>query len=470
MSTPIVDMVKAYQQSETSRLHMPGHKGVPRLGCEPWDITEIKGADELYLADGIIAESERNATELFRSAHTYYATEGSSQCIRAMLFLALQAAKRPAGSRPLLLAARNAHKAFVYACALLDVDVKWLWPLTQEHLCSCPITPEGLRVALTELQEADRLPFGVYITSPDYLGNLQDIAGLSAVCDEFEVPLLVDNAHGAYLAFLEENRHPLALGATLCCDSAHKTLPVLTGGAYLQVSEKAMSSRLAPFLEEQAVRNALCLFGSTSPSYLILQSLDLCNQLLQDGYSKEIQCCAHAVAKLAKEINARRSGLVLPIDEPLKLVLCTSTVGLTGNELSTHLRTHQIESEYADAHYVVLMFTPDNSETDFTRILEAADSLPTAVGTSLSTGSLGNDDFAVLAKEQVQTCSIHDAVFAPQEQVPVQEAAGRICALPTVSCPPAIPLAISGERIGLTATRLMEANGISTVAVLKELP
>ena len=91
-TTPIVDFVRRYAQSGTSRLHMPGHKGQSLLGFEPWDITEIKGADELYGADGIIAQSEANATRLFGTVHTYYSTEGSSQCIRAMLCLALQAA------------------------------------------------------------------------------------------------------------------------------------------------------------------------------------------------------------------------------------------------------------------------------------------------------------------------------------------------------------------------------------------
>ncbi len=114
MTTPIVDFVRQYAQSGTARLHMPGHKGQSLLGCEPWDITEIRGADELYEAEGIIAQSEANATRLFGTAHTYYSTEGSSQCIRAMLCLALQGAPRT-GKRPVLLAARNAHKALLYA-------------------------------------------------------------------------------------------------------------------------------------------------------------------------------------------------------------------------------------------------------------------------------------------------------------------------------------------------------------------
>ena len=124
MDTPILDCLKKYSDSKTVRFHMPGHKGKSLLGIETWDITEVAGADALYEAQGIIAQSEANATKLFGSQASFYSTEGSSQCIRAMLHLVIQCRKK--GSAPLILAARNAHKAFVYAAALLDIDVQWL--------------------------------------------------------------------------------------------------------------------------------------------------------------------------------------------------------------------------------------------------------------------------------------------------------------------------------------------------------
>ena len=283
MNTPVVDFVRRYARQRTTRMHMPGHKGRGPLGCEELDITEISGADELYEAEGIIAQSEANATQLFGTARTYYSTEGSSQCIRAMLHLALQ--MRPAkADRPVLLAARNAHKALLYAAALLDFDIQWFWPAPDAAgaLCTCPVEPEALASALDELAAEGRTPFGVYLTSPDYLGFVQDVAGLSAVCHAHGLPLLVDNAHGAYLHFLKEgSRHPIQLGADLCCDSAHKTLTVLTGGAYLHLGPSVQA-------DEAAVRNALALFGSTSPSYLILQSLDAANAVLADGFREKL--------------------------------------------------------------------------------------------------------------------------------------------------------------------------------------
>ena len=472
MNTPIVDFVRRYAQSGTSRLHMPGHKGQPLLGCEPWDLTEIQGADELYEAEGIIAQSEANATRLFGTAHTYYSTEGSSQCIRAMLCLALQAAPRT-GKRPVLLAARNAHKALLYAAALLDFDIRWLWPAPEDTgaLCSCPVTAEALSAALEELAGQGSTPFGVYVTSPDYLGGMQDIRALSAVCDRFGVLLLVDNAHGAYLKFLPNGGlHPIGLGAAMCCDSGHKTLPVLTGGAYLHLGPKA------PVQEETAVRNALALFGSTSPSYLILQSLDKCNQYLAEGYPLRLAKCCGVLAHLRRELNqlAQSAGAALPLAldgpgrEPMKLTLDAAALGLTGLELAEYLRQHSMECEYADPRYVVLMFTPENPAQDYERLFAAVKALCEAFTAPAPEPEEHRATFCALARQAQSRCTIRQAVFAPQENIPAADALGRVCAMLTVSCPPAIPITVSGEVIGPAALELFAAYGVETVSVVRD--
>ena len=213
MNTPICDFVRDYAAAQPVRLHMPGHKG--RGEAERLDITEIPGADVLYHPTGIILESERNAAALFGSRRTVYSAEGSSLSIRAMLFLAMQDSLQK-GKKPRIAAGRNAHKVFITAAALLNLDVQWLYPETGGDLLSCNITPEGLEEALS----AGEPVTAVYITSPDYLGNVADIAGLSRVCRRHGCLLLVDNAHGAYLRFLPGERHPMAQGADLCCDSA----------------------------------------------------------------------------------------------------------------------------------------------------------------------------------------------------------------------------------------------------------
>lgn len=469
MTTPIVDFVRRYAQSGTSRLHMPGHKGQSLLGFEPWDITEIKGADELYGADGIIAQSEANATRLFGTVHTYYSTEGSSQCIRAMLCLALQAAPA-AGQRPVLLAARNAHKALLYAAALLDFDIQWLWPAPQDAgaLCSCPVSAAKLTGVLQGLAQQGKRPFGVYITSPDYLGGVQDIAALAEVCKDFDVPLLVDNAHGAYLRFLPQGgQHPIALGAAMCCDSGHKTLPVVTGGAYLHLGKNA------PVQDEAAVRNALALFGSTSPSYLILQSLDKCNQILSEGYSlRLLQCCGH-LTRLRRELNEAAAAKHCPgplalESEPLKVTLDAAVLGLSGTELAEKLRAAKIECEYADPRYLVLMFTPDNPPQDFERLTAAVLRIAEELAGPVTLPEETAGEFAVLERGLHRRCTIRQAVFAPQEQLPAEQAIGRICAMPTVSCPPAIPIVVSGEQITPAAAAWMKRYHVEEVSVICE--
>ena len=437
MTTPIHDFVTRYLASNVSRLHMPGHKGVGPLGCEARDITEIAGADELYAASGIIAESERSASALFGTGATFYATEGSSQCVRAMLHLALVNREDRQG-RPVALAARNAHKAFLYAAALCDFDVEWLYPESALDVCACPVTPEGLAERLDELSVK---PFCVYVTSPDYLGGMQDIRALSEVCHARGIPLLVDDAHGAYLRFLTPSLHPMDLGADMCCDSAHKTLPVLTGGAYLHISKDADPRYI------EGAKAALSMFGSTSPSWLILQSLDLCNQYLCEG---SFGATVSRVDALKRTLSGR--GFELYGDEPMKLTLRGD-----GMRLAEDLRAGGVECEFADREFVVLMPSPQSTETDFERINDIL---------QMPRPYLGPPSPALPRGQKVMT--VREAMFAPGETVPLSLAIGRVCAAPTVSCPPAVPIAVSGEVVTPEVAEVLRFYGIERIRVCKE--
>jgi len=443
MNTPIADFVRQYAASDTVRMHMPGHKGRAFLGCEPFDITEISGADSLYEAGGIIAQSEKNAAMLFGSAHTLFSTEGSSQCIRAMLYLCLYA--RKSNTKPVIVAARNVHKAFVFACALLDFEIVWLWPKSMSSLCSCEVSPETLEQTLSAL---DAPPAAVYITSPDYLGGMADIAALASICHKHGTLLAVDNAHGAYLRFLTPSAHPMDLGADICCDSAHKTLGVLTGGAYLHIGRHAPSAMAAQ------AKQAMALFGSTSPSYLTLVSLDLCNAELADGYASRLAARIQDIAALKHRLN-ENGWSVLPSD-PLKLTLCACRAGTTGCALAQRLRKHGIECEFADPETLVLMLTPENTQDDLRR-------LETALGRNASGMRLRPE--LPIAKG-TRALSVREALFAPHERLPVDEALGRICGAPTVACPPAIPISVSGEIITREALALFHHYGVETVDVV----
>ena len=444
MNTPICDFVESYRQSRAVRLHMPGHKGKAVLGPEALDITEVPGADVLYAAGGIVAESQENASALFGSARTLYSCEGSSLAIRAMLFLALLC--RRGEERPLILAARNVHKTFVSAAALLDFDVQWLWG--GEGLLSCRVSPEELDHTLRHME---RKPLALYVTSPDYLGNLSDIAGLSQVCHTHGILLLVDNAHGAYLRFLPKSLHPMQLGADLCCDSAHKTLPVLTGGAYLHLSRQA-----PPELSANAER-AMALFASTSPSWLILQSLDRANRYLAEEGPELLARCAEVLAQQRQRLQ--RQGWQLVGDEPLKLSLAPKARGYTGEELAELLRREGFVCEFSDPDYLVCMVSPAVDAQELERLTAFLLALPACSPIPGQMPPLG---------VPCPRMSIRQASLSPAELLPLHQCRGRVLAAANVSCPPAIPILVCGEEIDEAAMAAMAYYGLSHCPVVKK--
>lgn len=422
---------------------MPGHKG--RGFINSLDITEINGADVLYHAEGIIAESEANATKLFNTGHTFYSTEGSTLAIKAMLGIIA----RECGRGAKILAARNVHKAFVYAVGELDLSVEWLFPSVGGHLCECRLTPDEVKQAI---ERADTKPSAVYITSPDYLGNMLDVGGIAKACNERGIPLLVDNAHGAHLAFCEPSLHPIAQGAVMCADSAHKTLPVLTGGAYLHIArgyEKYIGM----------ARDTLSLFASTSPSYLTLCSLDLCNASLDGRFKQGIAKCKQRVTKIKQVLTSL--GQSESADEDTKIRIDAHRFGYTGTGYSEKLRKNRIECEYADGRYVVLMASPQNSARDFRRLERAIIKIAEEGLSEIK------ENEPRLTSLPTAVMSVREALFAPYEAVKAKDAYGRICASPTVSCPPAIPAVISGEVIDEGAIKILSHYGIESVNVVR---
>ena len=442
MDTPIVDFVRRYAESGMLRFHMPGHKGSSLLGMEELDITEIRGADSLYEADGIIRASEENASQLF-GCHTFYSTEGSSQCIRAMLYLVMQQACG-GGERVRILAGRNAHKAFLSACALLDLDVDWIYG--GESYLSCVISAAEVEATIKE-----KNPAAVYLTSPDYLGNVLDVASIAAVCHRHGVLFLVDNAHGAYLKFLQPSLHPMDLGADLCCDSAHKTLPALTGAAYLHLSDRLPQEYL------MQAKNALALFGSTSPSYLILQSLDRVNAYLADNFCEKLISFTAIVERLKNEIS--NGGYVLQGDEPLKVTIAAKARGYLGTELAQLLWENGIECEFSDPDYLVLMLSPENGEEKLHRLQSVL------LGITAKE-PIAESPPAFRAMEPAMT--IRKAVMAPCEKISAAECIGRILAVSTVACPPAVPIVVCGERMDDHAIACFRYYGIECCTVVKE--
>ena len=442
MKTPIVSFLKSYQEKSPVRMHMPGHKGAGILGFEGMDLTEISGADELFAAEGIIKESEQNASNLF-GCPTYYSTQGSTLCIQTMCTILCQDAKSK-GKKPKILAGRNAHRSFIHAAALLDFDIEWLYG--DSDYLSCKISPETLENEIVENH-----PTAVYLTNPDYLGNLLDIKALASICKKYNVLLAIDNAHGAYLRFLKDSLHPIDLGADLCCDSAHKTLPVLTGGAYLHLSDSLNQ------VWGDDVKHFMEFFSSTSPSYLIMASLDAANDILDRTFRNSLSECIQRVDLLKNTLV--QYGYTILSGEPMKITIATKEFGYTGNEIADFLMDCDIYPEFYDTDYIVLMPSPYNTKEDFERLEKCL---------------CGIERKAILVnkppkiEQSNKAMNIRQAVFAPSMTVDVSKSLGKICSSVTVSCPPAILPVIPGEIISECSIEVMKYYGIETVRVVKE--
>lgn len=433
---PLTEYLEHYRQQNTIRAHMPGHKGrtienFPHpADIFSWDITEINGADSLFEADGILLEAERRTAEIYGSGACCWSAGGSTLCIQAML------AQMRSENRTVI-AARTVHRAFLNACILLGLTVRWVFP-KKGGVISGEYALQDFSDALQAAVLAGEKPC-VYVTSPDYLGNQQDIAGLAALCHAQNAPLLVDNAHGAHLAFLKDNRHPMALGADYCCDSAHKMLPALTGAAMLHCRNAENAAQMKQHMQ---------LFGSTSPSYLIMQSLESCTEYLRNRGHEDICRCA----ALADRLRQRLAGTYSFVGtEPLHL-----TIAADGHDLAAQLRRLHVECEYEDSSFLVLLLSPVMTETEFDRlytVLQQCTPKPPKHIPDLPT-------------PMESACNMRTAALSAWELLPLEQAEGRICGPVQVPCPPAVPIAVSGERLTKSWLSLMQFYGLQSVAVV----
>ena len=445
MKTPICDFVKNYISTNPYRLHVPGHKGVGFLGVENYDITEIDGADDLYVPTGIIKESENNASSLF-NCPTFYTTEGSSHSIRAIIYLTTLYAKKFNKSN-LILASRNVHKSFLSVCSLLDLKVEFIRGNNENSYLSSVITPNILDNYLNNLKI---LPCAIYITSPDYLGNITDIKALKKVCEKYGVLLLVDCAHGAYLKFLDNSLFPIDLGADMCCSSAHKTLPVLTGGAYLH-----LSNSIYEILKDE-VKTSLNIFGSSSPSYLTLQSLDYANHLLETTFKNQLHFTVKEILKLKKSLDL--IGIESKINEPLKLTISPKSYGYNGEDFANYLYKNNIIPEFYDSDFTVLMFSVNTPLSVYNYLISTLSSLKRKDTITLKPPKISNYS-SVLSFKRV--------LYNETEIIDVETSENRIFADINIHCPPAVPIIIIGEKITKETIDAFKYYSIEKVKVIK---
>ena len=433
--------LRKYKLKRMSSFHTPGHKG----NCSfisnlfNYDFTELPGLDSLYEANGSILEAETRAAEVLGTKRTLFSAGGCTLCIQAMMNLCAKP-----GSK--IICSRVIHRSAINAMALLDIEPIWIYP-TQDAGKGIP----G-RIDCNELEKLiidnDNVS-AVYITSPNYYGVISNIESISSICQKQGLPLLVDNAHGAHLGFLSRDLHPIHLGATITACSAHKTLPVLTGGAWLNIGDESYIS---------GAKESMALFGSTSPSYPIMASLDLCIDWL-DNYGKDKFLNIEEKIKTIRQL-AISKGINIPLGmcDPLRVTLDAASIGTTGTQLALDMRRNGIEPEYASQQNVILIATPMNADEDIDRLYYFIDNIEIKKPIKY--------EYIEIPKTKT-IMSPREAMLSDSQTIDVKDSLNRIAAQAPCPCPPGMPVVMFGEIITKDIIDMLLGYGISSIKVVK---
>jgi len=448
MNTPIFNALKRYVDTNPVSFYMPGHKhgrGLPQEFIDyipKIDVTEIPGTDNLHFPEGIIKESQDLAAQLFGADQTYFLINGSSCGIHAVILTLCNHGDK-------LIVSRNCHKSIVAGLTLAGaMPVFVSSEYNEEFGIVAHATPEAIDQAFKEHPDAK----GVIITSPNFYGVCSDIKGIAKVCHRHGKPLIVDEAHGPHLKFHESlPESAMEGGADVCIQSAHKTLLALTQASMMHVR--------SDLIDINTLKHILVMIQSTSPSYILLASLDIAREIVAEK-GEEL------LGNLVDNLNLFKMKMqVLPrfsiVDQncdvfdfdPTRLVIHCRRLGLSGFDLDRELRNRfNIQPELCDLFNVVFITTMDNIAEEFDVLFTALviiheenkdrDELPLV--------NMKNNDIPV------QKYAPSEAFSMKSVRVPVSEAEGRIATTLVVPYPPGIPVLCPGEVVSKEAIHYIE--------------
>lgn len=433
---PIAQELQRIGASRMHRFFMPGHKG---RGAEddllgpvrPFDVTEISTTDNLYHAEGIIAQSEQQTAAIFGARAAYYCTNGCTGALHTAMQLGRTRGKR-------FLIDRNCHKSVVNGAALFGLDVEFLMPEIDPHW--------GITRGYTANQVEQALQAHpsdvVVITSPTYYGVVSDIAGIAQVCRAHGALLMVDCAHGAHLGFCEElPPAPWQCGADLTAISNHKTLPVITQCACLLDSTG---------FERSLVESYMAMTCSSSPSYLMMASLEYGAQVMGER-GEQLLCgltdsVRRAVQRLRDipgvevlgEQEAQACGLVI---DPTRLVIRAVEKGWSGYALADALEARKVVCEMADSQNVVMLPSVMTREGDMEALTRAVSTVVRCEGPGAPPGT----DAAGALPLPTQAMTMRQALESPFVYLPLSACRGRVCAETRGLYPPGVCAVVPGE-------------------------
>lgn len=416
MSTPLYDALKHYAERDPARYHMPGHKGkffpIPELmGLAAIDVTELSLTGNLYEDGEPFDSAQRLWAEIFGFNNCQFLTGGSTMGIHTGLALCAQP-----GSQVLI--DRNCHRAVFNALALLDLEPVYLerpW-LESERLIGA-VYPEQVEKLLDQNPNIKT----VCITSPTYAGVRSEIGVISRIVHAHGGKLFVDGAHGAHFPFL--GVVPSYQSADALVVSAHKTLPAMGQSALLFTN----------WMDPGRVRQMASVYGSSSPSYPMLASLDAARQWLLDGGDREYARTARRVAQLREKFPALQPNGVLKLD-PCRFTLKVKN----GPNFTKQLEEQGVYPEMEDGGHVIFICTAQDSDADFARLEQVLEGLRDQMG-----------DAPLIPAPPLprRVTSPRAALFARSRVQPLTSCEGEIAAGQIAPYPPGVPVIAPGEQI-----------------------
>ncbi len=449
---PLLERLSTYAASDAYPFHMPGHKRQVRMGITSFpnpfsvDITEIDGFDNLHHAEDILKESMESAAAVYRSDRSWYLVNGST----CGILTAIAAAVKPGGK---ILMARNSHKSAYHAVVLNQLEPVYLYPEeVPEFQIPGGIRPEQVEKAL--LRHPDIR--AVFVTSPTYEGIVSDIRGIAEAAHRHGAALIVDEAHGAHLPFGDGSYFPdgaLQEGADLVIQSLHKTLPSLTQTAILHLKSQ--------ILDAKKVEQYLSVYQSSSPSYILIASMENCVRYMEEQGAGEMARYGVRLREIRERLARLKHFRLLTEEicgragvygyDPSKLVLFPDS--MTGSRLAEILRAeHHLEAEMSSGRYVLLMTSFMDTEEGFSRLERAFLELDARVekrsGAQSNQKPNQENDSENDPQHPQKMCLPWQAWHGDGVLVPLEEAEGRTARTCVTIYPPGVPMLMPGERIG----------------------
>lgn len=440
----LYEKLKMYQQSDYYGFHMPGHKrnkekfpiGLPY----EIDITEIEGFDDLHHAESILKETQERAARLYKADESHFLVNGSTVGILSAILGVTDRGDK-------ILVARNCHKSVYHAIYMNELEPLYVYPKYEKDL---QINGEISCKEIEEILEKEKEIKAVVIVSPTYDGVVSDVENIAKITHKYHIPLIVDEAHGAHFGFHKVfPKNANEKGADIVIHSVHKTLPAMTQTALLHLN--------GDIVNRESVRNYLHILQSSSPSYILMASIDYCMEMLENHGDILFDEYVERLLSLRRELESLKHLRVIRTKhfDISKLIISVKDTNMTSGELSKILlEKYHLQMEMTAGTYVLAMTTVGDTEEGFLRLKKALFEIDRELKIQRTEGKELELPRLPLVYKSAKV--IKEVQRDGLSYVKWEEAEGKIAGEYAYVYPPGIPFLVPGEKITKEAAECLK--------------